>query len=438
MPRETLSAAVLVCGLAACGQSSSDRDGSIGAPLDDAASDDGGDAATDARLDAATDARLDAAIDAAIDAPIDAPVDAPVGPPAGTLSFASPVYYASGYKPYFVRTGDMDGDGDLDLVVGNEQASAVAVFRNIGVRSGNFERVAEFPTGVYPTGAAIVDLDRDGRLDVITADYRGDSVSVLRGRGDGTLSQATSYPTDAGGETSNVAVGDLDEDGIVDVIATNPQRASASVFLGQPNGTLVAGPTISVGAVGTGEPYSVAIADVNRDGRNDAVFADDRIGRVRVYLGNGNGTFTVGTTPAIGGVRSHILLVHDMDRDGLLDVVVANRNSDDVSVLRGNGNGTFRPPIVTSTGAGTGPYSLAVADFNYDGIPDIATANFITSSVSVLVGTGDGTFSLVSGGVIGGTSYGIAAGDFNGDGKPDLAIANATSNTIAIVRNTSM
>lgn len=434
MPRETLSAALVVCGLAACGQSNNHEDDA--SVLDDAAWDAGGDAVIDGTHDARPDAGLDAPIDAPIDAPVDAPIDAPIGPPAMTVSFASPVYYASGYKPYFVRAGDLDGDGDLDLVVGNEQASAVAVFRNNG--SGTFVRVAEFVTGVYPTGAALVDLDRDGRLDVVTADYRGDSVSVLRGRGDGTLAMAISYSTVDGGETSNVAVGDLNGDGLSDVIATNPQAASASVFLGAAKGTLVAAPTITFGAVGTSEPYSVAIADVDRDGRNDALFADDRIGRVRVYLGNGNGTFSVGTTPAIGGIRSHILLARDMDRDGLLDVVVANRNSDDVSVLRGNGNGTFRAPLITSTGTGTGPYSLTVADFNFDGIPDVATANFLTSSVSVLVGRGDGTFSVVSAGVIGGSSYGIAAGDFDGDGKPDLAVANATSDNLAVLRNTSM
>ncbi|MDX2086944.1 MAG: VCBS repeat-containing protein [Kofleriaceae bacterium] len=437
MPRETLRAALLV--FAACGHSSSDdaADGSIGVIVDDAAGDAEvvSDGARDTAVDARVDGAVDAATDAAVDAPVDAAIDAPPVNPVSSLSFAAPVYYASGYKPYFVRSGDLDGDGDLDLVVGNEQASAVAVFRNAG---GSFVRVAEFPTGVYPTGAALVDLDRDGWLDVITADYRGDSVSVLRGRGDATLFMATSYPTVPGGETSNVAAGDIDGDAIADVIATNPQRASASVFLGQANGTLIVAQTIVLGTPGSAEPYSVAIGDFDRDGRNDAAIADDRLGRVRVYLGNGDGTFTVGTTPAIGGVRSHILLAHDMDRDGNLDVVVANRNSDDVSVLRGNGNGTFRTAIVTSTGFNTGPYSLAIADFNLDGNPDVATANFMTSSMSVLVGRGDGTFSaVVSGGVIGGTSYGIAAGDFDGDGKPDLAIANATSNNIAIVRNTS-
>lgn len=475
------SAAVVVGGavaLAACGATRTpdvDGDGGI--------VDAGGDALDDdAEVDAARDAAMDAAIDAAIDAAVDAMVDAPVNPcangvrdaaetdvdcgggtceacpvgegcavdgdcangncvamtcaAAAAVSFAAPVYYASGYKPYFVRAGELDGDGDLDLVVGNEQASAVAVFRNSG--SGTFTRIGEFATGAYPTGGAIVDLDDDGVADVITADYRGDSVSVLIGAGGGVLGAPASYPTVDGGETSNLAVGDLDGDGRVDVIATNPQTASASVFLGGAGGALTAAPTLSYGAVGTAEPYSAAIGDFDRDGKNDVAVADDRTARVLVRRGNGDGTFGASAAFAIGGIRSHIMLAHDMNRDGLVDLVIANRNSDDVSVLRGRGDGGFQAAIVSSTGAGTGPYSLAIADFDLDGVPDVVTANFITSTASILLGRGDGGFeAAVSAGVVGGFSYGVAAGDFNGDGKPDFAIANAVADNLAVVINTS-
>jgi hypothetical protein len=352
------------------------------------------------------------------------------------VTFAAPVLYPSGYKAYFVRAGDLDGDGDVDAVVGNEQANAVAVFLNTG--AGAFHRLAEFTTGDYPTGGAIADVDDDGVADVVTADYHGDSVSVLRGAGGGALAAGVAYPTIAGGETSNLAVGDLDGDDILDVIATNPQRASASVYLGRGDGTLAAAPSIVFALVGMAEPYSVAIGDFDGDGRADAAFADDATSRVRVRLGNGDGTFHEGATVAIGGTRSFIVVAHDMNLDGALDLVVANRNSDDVSVILGPGDGDFSPAIVTGTGAGTGPYSLAVADFNLDGVPDVATANYASSTASVLLGRGDGGFeALVDIGTTGVNSYGVAAADFDGDGKPDLAIANAVSNDLAILLNTS-
>jgi len=93
---------------------------------------------------------------------------------------------------------------------------------------------------------------------------------------------------------------------------------------------------------------------------------------------------------------------------------------------------------VSSTGANSGPFTFAVADFNLDGVPDIVTANFKSSTVSVLLGVGDGTFAPpVSGGETGALSYGVVAADFNGDGKPDFAICNAGQNDVKVKLNTS-
>ena len=126
-----------------------------------------------------------------------------------------------------------------------------------------------------------------------------------------------------------------------------------------------------------------------------------------------------------------------MDLDGKLDLVCANRGSDDVSVLLGRGDGAFRKFIVSSTGRDTGPYSVAVADFNLDGVPDIVTANFRTSTGSILL-IGNGSFDApLDAGPTGQISYGVAAADFNRDGKPDFATANANANNITVKLSTS-
>jgi hypothetical protein len=361
------------------------------------------------------------------------------------VTFADPVSYASGFKTYVMMSGDIVGNGKIDLAAANEEGNAVAVFRNLG--SGVFARVMDptssgFPTGEYPTGGTIADFNKDGVADIITADYHGNSVTILLGSGVGdtyTLGAPTSYPTVAGAETSNLAVGDLNHDGHLDVIATNPQTASVSVFMGNLDGALAPATNIAFTLPDTTdlpEPYSVVISDFDGDGRNDAAIADNRSGTVFIQLGNGDGTFHAGSRPHINAAGGYRMIGYDLDVDGHLDLVTISSDNE-VSVLLGNGDGTFRDGVTSPTGPGTGPYTVAVADFNLDGVPDVITANYMTSNASLLLGIGDGTFEApIDAGMMGMCPYGIAAGDFNGDGKPDFATANACSNDVTVRMNT--
>lgn len=353
------------------------------------------------------------------------------------VELGAPVAYPSGQKTYALFAGDLDGDGAVDLAAANEQDSTISVFLNAG--GGAFTRVpGAFPTGEYPTGGAIVDLDGDGVRDVVTADYHGDSVSVLRGLGGGMLAAPVTRPTVADSETSNLAVGDLDGDGRLDVVATNPLSSSVSVFRGEAGGGLSAAQDVPVGIAGGSTPYSVAIGDFNGDGVNDLAVADVRSARMIVRLGLGGGALGDEVSYAEGGSPPYIAIARDVDVDGVLDLVVANRGSDDVSVLIGRGDGAFRAAVVSPTGPMTGPYSIDVADFNLDGVPDVVTANFRSSTASLLLGLGDGRFEPpLSHGPMGDATYGIAAGDWDGDGVPDFATANANSNDITVVRNQS-
>jgi len=123
--------------------------------------------------------------------------------------------------------------------------------------------------------------------------------------------------------------------------------------------------------------------------------------------------------------QSYLLAVADLRGDGKADLVVTTPygNSNSVSVLLGNGDGTFQPAV--SYLAGSDPYAVAVGDFNGDGKPDLAVANYRDVSVSVLLGNGDGTFQPAVGYAVGMRALCIAAGDFNGDGKADLVVGGS-------------
>lgn len=357
-----------------------------------------------------------------------------------TISFGPATAYASGYKTYVMAAGLVDGDAHLDLVAANEQGDSVRVF--LGVGDGTFHSLPEVSLGSnrYPTGVALGDVNHDGHLDVVTANYHGDSVSVLLGGGDGTLGPPAERPTESGAETSNLALGDLNGDGYLDVIASNPHTGSASLFLSGPGGVLSAATRIPI-VGGQASPFSVAMGDFDGDGHVDVAVADNARALISVRLGRGDGTLGDERTFPEGGIPAFVCVAADVDLDGHLDLVCANRGSNDVSVLLGRGDGAFSEPVVSPVslpGVDAGPYAVAIADFNADGVPDVVTPNYRTSTASVLLGVGNGAFDLaLEVEHVGTTTYGAAAGDFDGDGHPDLAVCNADSGDVRVMLNTS-
>jgi hypothetical protein len=181
-------------------------------------------------------------------------------------------------------------------------------------------------------------------------------------------------------------------------------------------------------------PFIVAVADFNRDGIPDLAVANvgqppstDQ-GSVSVLLGKGDGTFQ----PAVNypaDISPFSVAVADFNGDGIPDLVAANFFSDNVSVLLGNGDGTFQP--TNNYSAGHAPFSVAVGDFNGDGVPDLAVANFgggttgLPGTLSILLGNGDGSLQAPISYPAGLTPYSVAVGDFNRDGHADLVIVNA-------------
>jgi PKD repeat protein len=283
----------------------------------------------------------------------------------------------------------------------------------------------DYPTGANPQAVAIGDLNGDGILDVVTANPIPRTLSVLLGNGDGTFGPHSDYA--AGGQANSVAIGDVNGDGKPDLAVTNYGEHTLSVFLGNGDGTF--GTNTDYGMVGS--PQGIQMADLNADGKLDLVTANGSIDNVSVLLNNGNGTFGPRTEFGTGNLPS-ALAIADVNGDGKPDLATGNSmlnggpTANTISVLLGNGNGTFGAN--TNYPTGNNPVSLAIGDLNGDGHPDLVAGNQVSAgpglwTVSVLLGNGTGSFGAKTDYPTGRSPVAVVIGDLDIDGKVDIATA---------------
>jgi hypothetical protein len=350
--------------------------------------------------------------------------------------------FAAGAGVWSVAPGDVNGDGAPDVVAANNGADTVAVL--LGNNDGTLQAARTFAAGRGPTSVVIGDFDGDGRQDVAVGNERdgtsegSNAISVLRGNGDGSF--GTPQIVAIGTITWSIAVGNFNGDGAPDLAAANTYSTTVSVLLGHGDGTFPAPLNLKVGQ----NPEGLERGDFNGDGRTDLVVANAGSDSISVLLGNGNGTFQSPLSFPAGAVPV-FATVGDFNRDTRLDVVVANYGADNyysatvastVSVLLGNGDGTFQPPQTFE--AGSGPHGIAVADVNRDGILDLAVANLgpypvRATTAAVLLGLGNGAFAPPLFYDAGHALTGVASGDFNRDGSPDLALSSGDDATVSVL-----
>jgi glucose/arabinose dehydrogenase len=345
------------------------------------------------------------------------------GGSGGTPTFAAPTASATGRHAHDVAIADVNGDGKLDLASANAQDNTFSV--SLGTGPATFAAPTAYATGGEPKSVDLADLNSDGKLDAVTANQASNNVSVALGNGNGTFQASVNYA--AAGGAHEALVVDLNADGKLDLAVAGWGGSIVSILLGNGNGTFAAKTDFSSGAA----PHSVAPADFNKDGKVDLVVANHGDGTAAVLLGNGNGTFAAPVSLAAGS-GPHSVRVADLNGDTNADFVVALDAANAVAVFLGNGNGTFQPKSTLTTGQT--PKGVELADINGDGKIDILTANIRGNypslnnpggdSVSILLGTGTGTFAPKVDVTVGQGPFSVSARDLNGDGKRDLVTAN--------------
>jgi hypothetical protein len=340
---------------------------------------------------------------------------------------------------------DVDGDGHRDLIVaiqnhsfGGGSDGLVAVL--FGNGDGTFQPPVTYDSaGGAPFSLAVADLNGDGAPDIVVDNFcvwvsgscSFTTVGVLLNHGDGTFAPAV--PWSLGGNSSqSIAIADVNEDGKPDLLATVflPFNGGVAILLGNGDGTFQ--PPINA-VLGPIDLRSIAVADINQDGHLDVVVtgSDTSVspsrGTVTILLGNGNGTFQPPLATYDSGVTpggwANSVAVADVNGDGALDLAVANYPDSTTGVFLGNGDGSFQPVALHDSGA---PFAwfAAIADVNGDSDPDLIVANF-AGVLGVLVGNGDGTFQTPQSYPVAGDAASVAVADVNNDGRPDLIVAMA-------------
>jgi hypothetical protein len=314
-------------------------------------------------------------------------------------------------------------------------SSAILIQTVNAVPTTGFQSAVSYNADIGPYSIAVGDFNGDGKMDLVAVNNGSNDVSVFLGNGNGSFQSPVNFPT-GGTSPTFVAVGDFNGDGNLDLVVFNSPTVltgSLAVLLGKGDGTFQ--PAV-VYAAGSGVE-SVAIGDFNGDGKLDLAFGVQNA--LNVLLGNGDGTFQPAVTSALNvGATSTgtvSLAVGDFNGDGVADLAVVINNVHAVGILLvalGNGDGTFQPGVGYNLGSSPLSIAVAVGDFNGDGRADLAVLNSSTSNVSVLLGNGDGTFRASVNYAANGPTW-LAVGDFNGDGKADLAIANTGINSVSIL-----
>ncbi len=311
----------------------------------------------------------------------------------------------------------------------------------------SFDPPVTYPGGAsYASGMVSADFNRDGNADLATCSHLDGRVYYMRGNGNGTFQSPSAGFLVAGHGSTSLGAGDFNSDGNPDLVVSSQFAGAVVLLIGNGNGIFQ--PPVSFGA--GSNLAELTVADLNGDGKPDVAVAAKGNNAVSVLLGLGNGSFAPSVQYPAGGSLPEAVVAADINGDSHQDLVVALSAGFALAVLHGNGNGTFQNPVLYPCSVPNGtpptdssPYCLAISDMNRDSRPDVVVGFTWRSGqlemfwYGTVLSTAAGTLSppilrsLLS--PLGAATLAVA--DFNGDGNPDLVAANWAYNVFMLTGN---
>ena len=329
-----------------------------------------------------------------------------------------------GKGPSHLLSADLNLDQEPDLITANTKDSTLSILYGKG--DGGFRPPLNLHVAAEPTLSAAGDIDRDGIPDIVTNARGAAMFLVIPGNGDGSFRKP--IPTKTGKVPLNVILGDFNQDSKLDAAVTLTFD-QMELYIGVGDGRFKKGATYLTGS----RSFSGVAEDFNGDGNLDIALAtsSSSSSSIRLFIGNGDGTFQKSKRIAEKLVPLAII-ASDMNSDEKADLVFASGKGDNLYMMYSKGNGKFEKPIPFSGGGG--PFALTANHFSPDQLKDIAVANSRSSSFSLVIRNVNGNFKYPTRDYVieGGTPLAITSGDFNHNGMSDIAVASNAKNTVEI------
>ena len=361
-------------------------------------------------------------------------------PPAtnySNLGFVTAGTYSVGSSPYSVCAADVNGDGKPDLISANYSGNTLTVLTNNG--TGGFVTAGTYSVGSSPFSVCAADVNGDGKVDLISANGDGNSLTVLTNSLAGTLAP-TSYTasyTGNGAGLTNLNASQLSSGTVplaqLSGITSNQLVATTWQLATNLNGGYAALATNVVSGIAITNAFITnSVFAGNGGGLNNVNLLTANTAGVFTWATNTTGTFLWSATLPTGG-QPWGLAAADVNGDGAVDLISANANTGTLTVLTNNGTGSFT--LAATVPTGSGPDGVAAADVLRNGLVDLISANSGNNTLTVLTNNGHGGFGLAVTLPAGAAPAAVTAADVNGDGFVDLISANQNDNTLTVLTN---